>query len=227
MEKLTKNSPFLKELKSLIKKNDPNYVIIEDLNSLEIALNFNHELEYFIYTDNIDYHPDTKRIINNSLSLAKKSYSMNKNVFDMLALKDNAIGFVALINIKTDDISKLKDKEFLVVCDRLELPGNLGTIYRTMDSANCDGMILVDPITKFYNPKLVLAARGTNLIIPTVSLTFEEALKYLIDNNYNIYLGEPKLGKTYQEYDYNGKIAIVVGNERFGINPLWYNQEED
>ena len=28
----------------------------------------------------------------------------------------------------------------------------------------------------------------------------------------------------YQSYDYNKKIAIVVGNERFGINENWYNK---
>ena len=36
-------------------------------------------------------------------------------------------------------------------------------------------------------------------------------------------MGEPELGKSYNELDYHGKIAIVVGSERYGINPDWYN----
>jgi TrmH family RNA methyltransferase len=30
------------------------------------------------------------------------------------------------------------------------------------------------------------------------------------------------MGLDYKSYDYNGKIAIVVGNERYGINNDWY-----
>ena len=46
-----------------------------------------------------------------------------------------------------------------------------------------------------------------------------------VPNGYDIYLGEPKLGKNYKEYDYDNKIALVFGNERFGINQNWYNNK--
>ena len=117
------------------------------------------------------------------------------------------------------------NKEFLMILDHLEIPGNIGTIYRTLDSINCDGVILVDSISKINNEKITSSSRGCNLIIPTISDTYQNVLKYLLDNNYEIFLGEPKLGLDYQEYNYKGKIAIVVGNERFGINQDWYNHK--
>ena len=46
-----------------------------------------------------------------------------------------------------------------------------------------------------------------------------------LDNNFDIDLGEPKLGKDYKEYDYKSKCALVFGNERFGINPKWYQNK--
>lgn len=220
---LGKNSPILKEIKNLIKKNKESYIIVEDLNSLILTLDFNKKIDYFIYSDNIFYHEDTKKIIDKAAFVSLHSYSVDSSSLNGLIQKDNSIGFIALLPLETPDIDTFFNKDFLVVCDSLEIPGNLGTIYRTADSAKVDGILLVDSITKGDNPKLVLSSRGTNIIIPTLSLDYKTAIDLLQKNNYTIYLGEPLLGKDYQSYDYDGKIAIVVGNERFGINKDWYN----
>ena len=224
--KLGKSNQEIKNLKDLYKKNNSNdLIIIEDLNSLNIALSNNLTITKFFFVDDIKYHEDTKRIIEEASKKALETFSFSNAVFQGLSLKSNSIGFIAIVRVETIKLQDLKDKSFIVVCDKLETPGNLGTIYRTMDSAACDAMILVDPITKFNNPSLTLAARGTNLIIPTCISSYEEAVNYLENNGYDIYLGEPLLGKDYQNYDYSGKIAIVVGNERFGINSDWYNHK--
>ena len=76
-----------------------------------------------------------------------------------------------------------------------------------------------------HNPKITSSSRGCNLLIPTAIASYEEAQQWLLENNYDIYLGEPNLGKDYQSYDYQNNIAIVVGNERFGINEEWYNNK--
>lgn len=224
--KLGKSNPILKDLKELYKKNNnDNLIIIEDLNSLEIALNYNLTIEKFFYSDDIAYHDDTLKIINAAINTSKEVYEMSKSIFDTISIKSNSIGFIAITKLKIYSLDEIKDKSFILIADRLETPGNLGTIYRTMDSAKCEAMILVDPIARITNPSMTLSSRGTNLIIPTVISTYEEASQWLLNNGYDIFLGEPELGKDYQSYDYKGKIAIVVGNERYGINSDWYNHE--
>lgn len=222
--KLGKNNPIYKEIKDMIKKNDPRYIIVEDLNSLSLALLFKRKIEYFLYVDK-DYHEETKKIMDEATFASSFVYEMEEQTFSSFAQKENSIGFIALVLIPQYTTKDFKNLDFLVVCDRLEIPGNLGTIYRTADSAKVSGIILVDSVTKIHNPKLALSSRGTNLIIPTMSMEFNEALKFLNDNNYNIFLGEPELGLDYKSYDYSGKIAIVIGNERFGINKDWYNHD--
>ena len=222
--KLGKSNPKIKELKELYKKNNhDNMIIVEDLNSLEIILNNDVRIFDFFYCPDIEYHDDTKLILNEAINKAINTYEISKAIFDSLSLKSDSIGFIALADAPVKSLDDLKDYNFLVIADHLENPGNLGTIYRTMDSTRVDGMVLVDPITKYNNPKLTLSARGCNLIIPTACDTYDNVLKFLLDNNFDIFLGEPKLGLDYQKYDYKGKIAIVVGNERFGINSDWYN----
>ena len=61
------------------------------------------------------------------------------------------------------------------------------------------------------------------LFLPVVIGSYASVQSFLEKNAYSVYLGEPELGKSYDQYDYDGKVAIVIGNERFGINSDWYN----
>ncbi len=222
--KLGKDNIIYKELKDKFKKENKN-IIVDDLNSLTILLEYNYEILDFIYTDDIEYHDDTKKIIEKAASKAKHVYEVSKKLFEPFSSKENSIGFVAFVCPKEYTLNSIKNKEFLIVLDRLEIPGNIGTILRTMDSVKADALILVDPISKILNKKMCQLSRGANLIIPTIEDSYSSVLEFLLNNDYDIFLGEPHLGKDYQEYDYKNKIAIVVGNERFGINPDWYNHK--
>ena len=142
---------------------------------------------------------------------------------DSLLQKENAIKMIAVVKLPVTNYEELKKHNFLLVVDKIELPGNLGTILRTMDAVGADAIISVDPFTKLNNPKLVHASRGMNLSIKQLEDSYANVLSFLHNEGYTIYLGEPELGKSYNELNYQGKIAIVVGSERYGINPDWYN----
>lgn len=222
--KIAKNHEAYLKIKNALKKNNNKFqTVSDDLQVLKIAVDNNLEIDTLLYCYEIEYHKDTKLLLNELIKRAKESYEISLSSYNALALKENHAGIIALINIKEYSFNDFKNKEFLFVLDRLEIPGNIGTIYRTLESIKCEGVILVDPVSKLNNEKVTSSSRGCNLIIPTINATYDEALNYLLNNGYDIFLGEPKLGKSYQEYDYKNKIAIVVGNERFGINPDWYN----
>ncbi len=224
--KIAKNHEAYLKIKNGLKKNiNPNLTISDDLQVLKIAVDYDLEIETLLYCYEIEYHDDTKLLLDKLIKKANESYEISLSSYKAISLKENHAGIIASIKLKNYCLEDLKKKEFLFVLDRLEIPGNIGTIYRTLESIKCDAVILVDPVSKIYNEKVTSSSRGCNLIIPTISTSYDEALNYLLNNNYDIFLGEPKLGKSYQEYDYKGKVAIVVGNERFGINPDWYNHK--
>ncbi len=218
-----KNHPIFKDLRNNIKRPKEGQIFAEDLNTLEIAIKLNLRIKQFFYCDDIQYHDETKEIINKAFNISDEIYTISNSNFSLLAQKENSIGFIFQITLPNYTIEEFKNKNFLLIANSLEIPGNLGTIYRTLDSVNCDGIILVDPITKSNNPKLTQASRGSNIIIPNIEMSYTEAQRFLVENNFSIYLGEPNLGLDYQSYNYSGKIALVIGNERFGINPNWYN----
>ncbi len=226
MIKISKSHDMVKKMKDIIKTNlYPDLTIADDIQILKIVNDNNIEIELLLYSYEENYQESTKILLNQLIKKSKETYEISSSTYESLSLKDNHAGIIAAIKYPKYNLNSLKDKEFLFVLDSLEIPGNIGTIYRTLNSVKADAVILVNPVSKQNNPKLTAAARGCNLIIPTVVASYDDALKYLLDNNYDIFLGEPKLGLNYQEYDYKGKIAIVVGNERFGINPKWYENQ--
>ena len=223
---ISKTSPIFKEFRDLIKHNPNNNITISsDLQVLKIAYENNIKIDTLLYVNDIKYQNDTLELLNNLKNISNNVYEISKSTFDIIKNKENHVGIIAKIIFNEYTLNDFKKMKFICVLDKLEIPGNIGTIYRTLSSINCDGCILVDEISKKNNISMTSSARGSNLIIPTISLSYEECQKFLLDNNFDIYLGEPKLGKNYKEYDYDNKIALVFGNERFGINQNWYNNK--
>ena len=225
MEKIGKNHDAYKKIKDVIKTNKyPKLTIADDIQILKIIIDKKLNIDTLLYCFDVEYKNETKKLLDELIMLSNNTYEISKSIYEGLSLKENHVGIIAAVNILNYTIKDFENKEFLFVLDRLEIPGNVGTIYRTLDSINADGVILVDSVSKIHNPKITTSSRGCNLIVPTISLSYDEAQDFLIKNGYDIYLGEPELGGDYQSYDYNKKIAIVVGNERFGINENWYNK---
>lgn len=224
--RISKTNEIFKNLKTQLKSNkDPKTVVTDDLNVIELALRYKLPILDFFYVEDTDYLPKTMEIIAEAKALAGFVYEITKAMFSTIQTKENQVGLIARIAYTTYTLDQLKDFDFIVVLDRLEIPGNVGTILRTLDSANVDALIVVDAVTKMENPKITSASRGCNLLIPTAITTYAEAQAWLLENNYDIYLGEPNLGLDYKSYEYKGKMALVVGNERFGINPNWYENK--
>ena len=223
---ISKSNEIFKDFKDFIKNTnkDSNYTISDDLQVLKIALDFNLEITTLFYTTSLVNKEETKELLNKLIEKSKESYEISESSYNLISLKENHAGIIAKIKLNKYSIDDIKNKKLVIILDHLELPGNVGTILRTLESI-CASVILVDEITKINSIKLTSASRGCNLIVPNISMTYAEAQKFLLDNNFDIFLGEPKLGLDYKSYDYSGKVAIVVGNERFGINSEWYNNK--
>ena len=223
---ISKSNEIFKDFKDFIKNTnkDLSYTVSDDLTVLQIALDYNLEIPLLLYTTELINKDETKELLEKLINHAKESYEISESTYKAIQLKENHCGIIAKIKINEISKTEFLKNDFVIVLDHLELPGNVGTILRTLESINAS-VILVDSITKINNPKLTASARGCNLIVPSLQMTYNEAQDYLLNNGYDIYLGEPKLGLDYKSYDYKGKIAIVVGNERFGINQAWYDNK--
>ncbi|MBA3523799.1 MAG: RNA methyltransferase, partial [Geodermatophilaceae bacterium] len=105
----------------------------------------------------------------------------------------------------------------------LEIPGNLGTLVRTLDACGADCLVLTNRRTRLTHPKVFRGSHGTTLNVPTVEFDEPaEAIAWLKGLQCTVYLADTDDAVAYRGADYSGRTAIVVGSERFGISAEYY-----
>lgn len=123
-----------------------------------------------------------------------------------------------------DMLSKAKDSKrksgpTFVVLDKLQDPGNLGTIMRTAEGAGITGVIMSDDTVDIYNPKTVRSTMGSIFRVPFVyTKDLKGAIAKLKENGVECYAAHLKGTKSCYEYDYKKPSAFFIGNEGNGLS---------
>lgn len=107
----------------------------------------------------------------------------------------------------------------VVVLDRLQDPGNIGTIIRTCDAAGISAVIAVKGCADIYSPKTVRSAAGSVFRVPVydgldtgvVIELLKAAGRKIIGTSFNT-------SHMYYDVDMTGDTAIVIGNEGNGMS---------
>ena len=95
---------------------------------------------------------------------------------------------------------------------------------RTADASNADLVIFTNIKAKINDIKTIRASRGTIFTTPFIVIQdLSEVITYLKQNNSQIVICEPEQGINYHQFDYSGNIALIVGSERYGVSPEWFN----
>lgn len=112
---------------------------------------------------------------------------------------------------------KLKGKS-AVVLDRLQDPGNVGTIIRTAEAAGMGGVVIVKGTSDVWSSKVVRAAAGSLLRMP---LYFAEDAEdaALIARELKLPLAISELSASSLSFrELKGPALIVIGNEGGGVS---------
>ena len=113
-----------------------------------------------------------------------------------------------------------KDNAFVVILDHLEDPHNFGAIIRTCEAAGVDGIIIPKDRSVSVNATVIKTSVGTANSVNIACVTnLVNTMNELKENGFWIY-GMDMKGEDYSTLDYNGKIAIICGNEGHGLSSL-------
>lgn len=160
----------------------------------------------------------------------KKKQELNLGKFQVEILSDNVFqhvsdtktpqGILCVVKQKAYDVESLlnlQDPHFMVL-DNLQDPGNLGTIVRTAEGAGVDAVFLSKESVDIYNPKTIRSTMGSIYRMPVV---YVEDLLELLDtfNKKGIksYAAHLEGKNSYDQEDYRGGTAILIGNEGNGL----------
>lgn len=198
---------YIKSLKTKKARTKYRRYTVEGLKSVKDAISAGADIECIAVTPQFENEFDFENV-----------YVIPENIFPPLCDTDTPQGVIAAVKM-TDDEKEMPQKPLYLYCDRVADPGNLGTIIRICDAADC-GLILSEGTADLYNPKTVRSSMGSFFhteIIKGKNVSFLEEMK---KRGYTVAASALR-GETadYDAADYTDKSIIVVGNEANGICP--------
>ncbi|MEG0255211.1 23S rRNA (guanosine(2251)-2'-O)-methyltransferase RlmB [Vagococcus sp.] len=147
-----------------------------------------------------------------------------KTRLDEMTNKENHQGIVLKITpyeyLSLEDLlakSKEKENRFFLILDSIMDPHNLGSIMRTADAVNVDGIIIPKHRAVGITPVVVKTSTGAVEHVPVARVTnLSQTIKKLKEDNVWVF-GTDMEGTDYTKWNVAGDIALVIGNEGKGI----------
>ena len=112
----------------------------------------------------------------------------------------------------------LKNKGNFLILEDIQDPGNLGTMIRTAEGAGMAGVIMTGGTVDIFNPKTIRSTMGSLYRVPFLYTgNIEETVMKLKAAGVKVYAAHLKGEKYYDEQDYEGVSAFLIGNEGNGL----------
>ena len=112
------------------------------------------------------------------------------------------------------------EKPFIIICDEIEDPHNLGAIIRTAEACGVHGIIIPKRRSASLNSTVAKSASGALEYMKVARVTnITNTIKELQEKGVWIF-GADMDGKDYTSFDYSVPCALVIGNEGKGIGTL-------
>lgn len=147
---------------------------------------------------------------------------------DFLAKGVNHQGIVAQCAVKEystlEDIFALAEERgenpFIIVLDKIEDPHNLGAIIRTAECAGAHGVIIPERRSAGLSYTVEKTSAGALEYMPVVRVKNISAVLQKLKNKGIWVYGADMDGEHYKKVNFDGAVALVIGNEGKGISPL-------
>ena len=161
------------------------------------------------------------KLVNSAIN-RNDCYIVSDIVLRKLADTENPQGIVATVKMKTYELSDLlgdaSDVPMILVIEKMQDPGNMGTIIRTAEGAGATGLLVSYDSVDIYSPKVVRSSMGSILRKPIV-VTYDLLgdIGKLKEKGIKIY-GMHLDGSSIFETSLTGPSAFLIGNEGNGLS---------
>lgn len=119
------------------------------------------------------------------------------------------------------EIAREKGEDpFIIICDEIEDPHNLGAIIRTAEAAGAHGIIIPKRRSASLSHTVFKTSAGAASWLPVARVSnLASAVDMLKKNGVWIY-GTDGSGESYDSVKLDGAIGLVIGSEGFGMSRL-------
>ena len=145
---------------------------------------------------------------------------VSKAVFDRVAGTVTPQGILAVVEKSHYSYNDALSKNgFMLVCESINDPGNLGSLIRTAAAADASCVVLTRKTVSVWNPKVQRASAGAALGLPVVSgANIDELADFTKKHDIPLYAAHPKGDSLPYELDLSKKFCLILGSESHGLS---------
>ena len=216
------NNPTVKLTKSLHMKkyrDEHGLYFVEGIKMVREALARNSQVHMLVYSQDFDI----QELELDEGNMPVPKICVDNIIFSQISDVKTPQGIIGIIKKDKNDTKRIlkQDSSFWVILDRVQDPGNMGTIIRTVDAAGGDGVVLLKGCVDPYNPKTIRATMGSIFRVPIVEVhDNQEFFSELRQKDGDILVSamEGENIFNWRGDRSKGIKALVIGNESKGIS---------
>lgn len=214
----------VRKLASRKGRNEEGRFVAEGLNLVSEMIAREIDIDFIMAADDFDPGSDERALAVRDYMEAQDSTActVSRSIFDKLTDAEHGIDMLAVVQTDkkgTEYIETLPSEACILVCDRVQDPGNIGTMIRTAVAAGYGAVMLLPGTVDVYSPKVLRATAGMVFEIPIIHAADEaDFIDAAKSRGLRIAVSVPSGGAAYYDEDLSEGIALVVGNEGAGIS---------
>ncbi|GAB1475189.1 RNA methyltransferase [Bacillota bacterium] len=204
--------------------------LVEGLHVCKEALSVPEDIEMILIRESLYNNSgddENLREITESINDGRaRGILLSDRLFDKFSETDTPQGIAALIKRRKWDnkafIKGVNDSggSNLLILDRVQDPGNAGTLIRTAEAAGFYGIIAVKGTVDLYGPKAVRSAAGS-ILRQKVLFTdnAEDTVDLIHSFGKKLAVASPYSDSWHFRQALDRNVALVIGNEAGGASP--------
>lgn len=204
----SKSNPLIKKISSLAEKKyrrQYGLFIVESIKAVDECLSSGAEVEEIICTENLSERYPTATVVTDEL-------------FERISTDKSPQGVLAAVKMPQKKLCA--PQGCCLLLDRLQDPGNIGTIIRTANAAGYTDIYLVN-CADAYSAKAVRASMGGVFYVNLYEGSYEEVFGVLQDVPL---ISADMSGENVFEFRVPEKFCLCIGNEGGGISETVENK---
>lgn len=144
------------------------------------------------------------------------AYVVSSAIMQKITSLQNPEGLIA--EMEMPQMASLKGMRYIIACDGINDPGNLGTILRSALALGWEGAFLVNNGCDPFNDKALRAAKGATFRMPLAQGSWND-LETLIAENNLCPLAADINGTKLDKFSSDKGLLLVLSNEAHGLSP--------
>lgn len=209
----------IRKLKDKKYRDETNEYMIEGIKLVKEAISENAKIKMIVICEDCEETAEGKATsyhenkIDQSLLYEIAKYEciyVTKKIFTLLSEVQTPQGILAVVEKNNHNAAINYTEDIILVLDGIQDPGNLGTILRTIDSANLKQVILSSETADPYNPKVVRSTMGAIFRINMIrSKNLVDTLKEIKKHKYEIVVTALDTNSSIYDIEYKKKVIVI------------------